>query len=507
MIEWINSIGDIWARYFVLAIVQNSLFLGIIFFLLHYFRNASAKVKYNIALLGIFKLLLPPIVSVPILNSPLPRYVSFENMAGSNALSGSSAASVTTVAAYNLSGMLFILWLSLIAAFIIVTLISSVQLRFLLRSSLPIENIQVGRRSVTLYKSPRITSPITLGIIPRKIYVPNIWNNWAEDCRQLILDHEIAHIKRYDGLVQILQIIVKAIYFFHPLVWILNKKIIEYREMACDDMSVAGTKGSAIIYSRYLIKIAEYTVQARLSCPSASALIRQKNNLISRIKYQMKESTMKTQSSRKIRGVLVGLTLLAVAFSLNFTSANPAKFEAAGATKIVIKVENDDNIKVNGNKLMLPKLGKYLDAEFQDLSAIQEVHVIALNKIKMKTIAAIHNALRERGLLNINYIAEKGSGSPLVLPPKGDEKKLQQVQKEAPKNICTIHLSESGEITVDDKKYEMYKLTDIMKKMLYMNENIITVFQADENANYGDYLAVLNSIKEAKVTRISVVQN
>ena len=73
---------------------------------------------------------------------------------------------------------------------------------------------------------------------------------------------------------------VQAIYFFHPLVWLLSKKMNEYREMACDDSTVGQDKHTSVEYSRYLVEIAAKMTQVQLSTLSVSALIKQKNKLL-----------------------------------------------------------------------------------------------------------------------------------------------------------------------------------------------------------------------------------
>jgi len=284
MIEWINYYGLIWAKYFGVAVIQNTIFLGFIFLALHILRHSSARIRYNVALLGLIKLLIPPIIPALIGKTMLLQPIGMQNFNFINSAPEMSAIPTEVRFSIHWIGLLFVIWILIMGIFLLIMVISSIQLRLLLRSSVLVQNGQFGPRSIKVYKNNKINVPMTLGTFPRKIYVPAIWDKWTADCQKMTLEHELAHIRRYDGIVQIIQIFTKAIYCFHPLVWLLNRKLIDFREMACDDVSVAGNKSTAIIYSRYLIKIAEYMVQSRIGCPSASALIRQKNNLINRIR-------------------------------------------------------------------------------------------------------------------------------------------------------------------------------------------------------------------------------
>ncbi len=134
--------------------------------------------------------------------------------------------------------------------------------------------------------------PLSYGIFPTKIFVPASWNNWTPECRKMIIQHEIAHIKRRDGLVQFFQLLVQALYFFHPLVWLLSKYINEYREMACDDASIISDEGCPIQYSKYLVEISENVILTQFSNTPVSALIKQKNKLLNRLIYRFFQSSI-----------------------------------------------------------------------------------------------------------------------------------------------------------------------------------------------------------------------
>jgi beta-lactamase regulating signal transducer with metallopeptidase domain len=95
-----------------------------------------------------------------------------------------------------------------------------------------------------------------------------------------------------DNLIQIIQIFAQAIFFIHPLVYLLNKKINLYCEMACNDKTLRIGKSTRLEYSKCLTDIAERAVWTPTMWRSSSAFINQKSDLSHRIKYQMKEVTM-----------------------------------------------------------------------------------------------------------------------------------------------------------------------------------------------------------------------
>ncbi|PWT82980.1 MAG: hypothetical protein C5B57_07775 [Blastocatellia bacterium] len=68
---------------------------------------------------------------------------------------------------------------------------------------------------------------------------------------EAVLAHEIAHIKRHDALVNMLQIVVETLLFYHPVVWWTSNQIRLERELCCDDLAVRAC-GDALSYARAL---------------------------------------------------------------------------------------------------------------------------------------------------------------------------------------------------------------------------------------------------------------
>jgi BlaR1 peptidase M56 len=66
---------------------------------------------------------------------------------------------------------------------------------------------------------------------------------------EAILAHELAHIRRHDYLLNILQTAIETLLFYHPAVWWVGKKIRQERENCCDDLAVTAC-GDAMICAR-----------------------------------------------------------------------------------------------------------------------------------------------------------------------------------------------------------------------------------------------------------------
>ena len=93
---------------------------------------------------------------------------------------------------------------------------------------------------------------MAIGWLRPVILLPiSVMTGLDEDQLRAILAHELAHIRRYDYLVNILQSAIEVILFYHPAIWWLSHRIRAERENCCDDLAVACC-GDTLLYARTL---------------------------------------------------------------------------------------------------------------------------------------------------------------------------------------------------------------------------------------------------------------
>jgi TonB family protein len=328
MIAVWNHLGNTWALYFGITIVENTIFLTLVFFALFMLKNASAKIKCSVALLGIAKLFVPPFIPGPFLFSAAS--VQIGPITVQSLLSAAQLQSDNPAVSTN--AILFLIWASTLIIYISIAIFSTLLVRKKLHSNICNLTAEKLSQKIELVETDKISSPMSFGLYSRKIYVPSYWQSLPPDCQRVMLQHELAHLQRHDGIVQFLQILAQAVYFFHPMVWLLNERIHEYREMACDDIAIENSQLSPLAYSRYLVHIAERMTNPQWSHLSISALIKQKNKLLNRVDYQIKENKMKKISKRKVQGIIAGLILLILPLSLYSSSQKTPEDQKAGST-------------------------------------------------------------------------------------------------------------------------------------------------------------------------------
>ena len=76
---------------------------------------------------------------------------------------------------------------------------------------------------------------------------------------EMILAHELAHIRRNDFFVNLMQAVVETLLFYHPAVWWISNRIRVEREHCCDDVAVS-VSGNALVYARALTRLEELRV-------------------------------------------------------------------------------------------------------------------------------------------------------------------------------------------------------------------------------------------------------
>jgi beta-lactamase regulating signal transducer with metallopeptidase domain len=120
-----------------------------------------------------------------------------------------------------------------------------------------------GSRRVTLATSERVRVPAALGLWSPMIVLPA----WAlaelpAEELSIILRHEFAHLRRWDDWTNLVQKIVRAVFFFHPAVWWIESRLSVEREMACDDIVVAETD-NPMGYASCLVSLLERSLAQR----------------------------------------------------------------------------------------------------------------------------------------------------------------------------------------------------------------------------------------------------
>ncbi|MES2788968.1 MAG: M56 family metallopeptidase [Planctomycetota bacterium] len=122
-----------------------------------------------------------------------------------------------------------------------------------------------------LFYCERVAVPTVIGIIKPAILLPlTLTSGLAPEQIEAILAHELAHLRRYDQLVNLLQRLVESTLFFHPAIWWLSRRIRIERELCCDDL-VIKCGSVPLEYAQSLLYVAELSRKSTVH-PAVSAV-------------------------------------------------------------------------------------------------------------------------------------------------------------------------------------------------------------------------------------------
>ena len=167
---------------------------------------------------------------------------------------------------------------------------------------------------------PRISVPMVVGIVKPIILLPPALACGLEPTQvAAVLAHEMAHIRRHDLIVNLLQRLVEAFLFFHPLTWWLSRRVSIEREICCDD-SAADCVGR-LPYADALLHMARLCLGRRRERETALAALAadggSASDFGSRIRrlIDVPETTRIGVTRRSVAGGLTLLALLAISWA------------------------------------------------------------------------------------------------------------------------------------------------------------------------------------------------
>ena len=251
---------------FLLCNVLISGIIGILLIAKWVFRNnLSSRMQYNLWLL-LLGLLAVPFIPFRLISFPqiFSWLSSVRNSSASHAdvgannvmdtgLSGTTnwmndfALSVNkdtpSVTGYILLGI----WIVGMLAMMILVIKSSLRLRIIKRSALPLQNPEVRRlynkclnemkitRNIPVYSTAFLKSPIIVGFLKPCIYLPiHLISDYHESDMRYMLLHELQHYRHKDAIANYLMNFAGVLYWFNPFVWFALREMRNDREVACD---------------------------------------------------------------------------------------------------------------------------------------------------------------------------------------------------------------------------------------------------------------------------------
>lgn len=200
------------------------------------------------------------------------------------------------------------------------------------------------RRAVRLVESAAVEVPSVIGSLRPVILIPaSALTGMTPEQIEMVLAHELAHIRRHDFLVNLLQAMVETLMFYHPAVWWMSRRVRIERENCCDDLAVA-VCGNPLQYARALTRLEELRSHAPAIAVAANG-----GSLLDRIRRLVAERAESTGSTSRWAAAVAMLSVVIIALAVPSLPAlaerdEPKKKEEvkAAATKVDVVAEPAD---------------------------------------------------------------------------------------------------------------------------------------------------------------------
>ena len=189
-------------------------------------------------------------------------------------------------------------------------------------------------RPVRLCESLIVEVPTVIGWLRPVILLPASALTGLSGAQiEALLAHELAHVRRYDYLVNLVQTAIETLLFYHPAVWWVSREIREEREHCCDDLAVAAC-GNVLVYARALAELEQLRIAApRLAvAANGGSLLRRIQRLIG----------LPAPASHRLESGLAGVIAIATILfiltnphALLFSKGSTAEASDSGATTAV----------------------------------------------------------------------------------------------------------------------------------------------------------------------------
>lgn len=193
------------------------------------------------------------------------------------------------------------------------------------------------KKSVQIFESSRVTIPIVIGHLKPVVLLP-VGLATGLSIRQLeaVLAHELAHVKRHDFLVNLIQSITEILFFFNPAIWFISNQIRKERENCCDDVAVSLT-GDKLLLIKALTQIETYRNEPSL----AMAFGRRRYTLLERVQRILGVNRSKSISYESIIGFVVFTVVIGIYLTYQKVNAQTApKSTKSETTKSIMLTDS-----------------------------------------------------------------------------------------------------------------------------------------------------------------------
>jgi bla regulator protein BlaR1 len=324
---------------------QSTLFAGVAGLLTLALRKNHARVRHRVWLAAACKFLVPLSALIALgghiqwRTAPeiAPSNLSFVMDEVSRPFMASAASSqlraTTPSAESSLPAVLWGIWACGFLGFACGWCIRWRRIRSAVRAASPVQ-LELSIRAMC---SPTLLEPGVFGVFRPVLLLPQgIFERLTPAQLQAVIAHELCHIRYRDNLTAAIHMFVETVFWFHPLVWWIGKRMVDERERACDE-EVLSLGSEPQVYAEGILNICKLYVESPLACvsgvtgssfkPRIQAILA--NRKVDRVSFGKKAALAIVGTAALLLPVGIGMMKAPPVQAQSATTATEPKFEVA----------------------------------------------------------------------------------------------------------------------------------------------------------------------------------
>ncbi len=188
-------------------------------------------------------------------------------------------------------------------------------------------------RPVALLESARLHAPALVGWLRPAILLPSaaLFGLTPEQL-EAVLAHELAHLRRHDYLVNLVQTLIETLLFYHPAVWWVSKRLRHERECCCDDIA-AQVCGDVTVYARALTTLRQVCAAGTQLAPAATH-----GEVVPRVRRLLRLPTPRSSRSPLTAALLALSVVASLLLAVHLSKPAVAAEQKAAAKRMIAQV-------------------------------------------------------------------------------------------------------------------------------------------------------------------------
>lgn len=355
-------------------------------------------------------------------------------------------------------------------------------------------------KKIKYIESKLVNVPIVLGYLKPLIIIPvGMLTSMPSNQIDAIIAHELAHIKRNDYIINVLQSLIETIFFFHPAVWYISNQIRNERENCCDDIALSVCE-EKMIYAKALVSVQELKLGKLYSAVAFSG---KKKHLLNRIKRMIMKPKVKSNFTDKI---ITALIIVSAVVALSFTYAAetndlaekihfPNSIEKPSEVTEPTMPDAIQDLELNTSNLVIPEAPVAPKTVYRDTIRKYKTH---RETIEIDDQTVVYKSKKNGERQEMKFTMKNGKAIDLYI----DGKKIPE--KDYPKYQAEVNdVIDDLKAAKDDIRDAMEDIEDLdIEKIQYEIQESMKDFHVDMAEAQKEIAEAMKTVNEVNVEEI-----